>query len=76
MKWNDRITIDVKVLAGKPVIRGTRISVQQILDMLGSGAAAEDLLRDFPHLKQEDILACIQYAADAVRDEIVHPAAS
>lgn len=80
MDWKERITVDPKILVGKPIIRGTRISVELILDALGAGATIDDLLEDYPHLKREDIFACIKYGADSVRNEVVrvatHPADS
>ena len=62
MQWRDRIALDPKVLAGKPVIKGTRISVELVLEMLGSGWTEQDILRNYPHVVHEDILACLQYA--------------
>lgn len=63
MNWQDRIIRDPQVLAGKPIIRGTRISVELVLEMLGTGWTEADLLRNYPHLTHEDILACLQYAS-------------
>jgi uncharacterized protein (DUF433 family) len=68
-----RITINPKVLAGKPTIRGLRISVEQILRALGHGVPVEDLLTDYPELEREDIQACWAYAADRVAEERVFP---
>lgn len=76
MDWKDRITVNPKILVGKPIIRGTRISVELVLDALGAGATVDDLLEDYPHLKPEDILACIKYGAESVRNEVVHVAAT
>ncbi len=57
-----RITVNPKVLIGKPTIRGLRISVEQILKALAAGVPADDLLQDYPELEQEDIQAAIAYA--------------
>lgn len=65
----DRITANAKVLGGKPVIRGTRISVQFILELLASGAAEAEILQDYPHLAPEDIRACLEYAAKVTKNE-------
>ena len=54
-----RITIDSDVLVGKPVIRGMRISVELILDLLSQGATEEEILEEYPQLEKEDILACL-----------------
>lgn len=58
----DRITLNPKVLAGKPTVRGLRISVEQILAALGNDVPVADLLSDYPELEREDVLACLQYA--------------
>lgn len=61
-----RITVDPKVLVGKPTIGGLRISVEQLLRALAAGVPAEDLLQDYPELEPEDIRACIAYGANLV----------
>jgi uncharacterized protein (DUF433 family) len=58
-----RITIDPKQCGGRPCIRGMRIRVKDVLDMLAEGATQEEILGDFPDLEAEDIRACIAYAA-------------
>lgn len=63
MRGQERIEINPKVLLGKPVIRGTRISVELILRKLGEGASERELLESYPHLTNEDIRAAITYAA-------------
>lgn len=67
----DRITVDSKVLVGKPTIRGLRISVEQILRALAAGVPAEDLLEDYPELEPEDIRAALAYASERVAEEKV-----
>ena len=69
----DRIEINPAVLVGKPVIRGTRISVEQIMRMLASGMTQDDILVEFPHLKKADIYAAIFYATELVRDFKAYP---
>ena len=68
-----RITVDPKVLRGKPTIRGLRISVEQILKALAAGVPQEDLLRDYPELEPEDIQAVLAYAAEQIAEEEVYP---
>jgi uncharacterized protein (DUF433 family) len=68
-----RITADPKVLAGKPTIRGLRISVEQILRALGNSVPLSDLLADYPDLEAADISACQAYAAERIADERVYP---
>ena len=60
-----RITANPKILGGKPVIRGTRISLEFILELLASGATQDEILQDYPHLKPQDIKACLAYAAQS-----------
>lgn len=64
MNWQDRITVDPNVLVGKPVIKGTRLAVEFIVDLLAAGWTAEQILDNYPHLIQEDIQACLAYAAE------------
>lgn len=63
-----RITANPKILGGKPIIRGTRISVEFILELLASGATESEILQDYPHLKPSDIKACLQYPSSSVWD--------
>ena len=73
--WQDRITIDPAILTGKPVIRGTRLSVDFIIGLLADGRAKADILRNYPGLAHEDIAACLRYASDVLRSERVYPLA-
>ncbi len=57
------------ILAGKPVIRGTRISVEFILSLLADGWSADDVLENYPHLSKEQIAACLLYARDLLQSE-------
>ena len=61
---SQRITFDENVCNGKPVIRGKRIAVQSILEFLSAGDSKEDILEQYPSLQQEDIAACLQFAAE------------
>jgi uncharacterized protein (DUF433 family) len=72
-RWHDRIELNPDILAGKPVVKGTRIAVEFILDLLAQGWSEEDIIRNYPGLKSEDIRACLQYATAALRDEKVYP---
>jgi uncharacterized protein (DUF433 family) len=69
----DRITSNPAVLGGKPIIRGLRISVQQVLRALSRGVPEADILADYPDLEPDDLRACLEYAADLVEDENVFP---
>jgi len=68
-----RITVNPQVLVGKPIIRGLRISVEQILKALAAGITSEELLRDYPELESEDLRAVLAYAAACVSEEDVYP---
>ena len=64
----ERIEINPKILVGKPIIRGTRISVELILSLLADGWSFEDIQRNYPRVTPEDIRACIAYANEMVQD--------
>lgn len=67
MNYQDRITTEPGKRGGKPTIRGLRITVYDVLDYLASGMSEEEILTDFPELEQEDIRACLAFAADRER---------
>ena len=75
MEWKDRITVDPDTLAGKPVIKGTRIAVEFIVGLLADGWTYETILRNYPQLKKEDILAALNYASEILKEERVFPLA-
>lgn len=68
-----RIIIDPEVMAGKPIIKGTRMPVEQVLKMLALGLSAEEILKEYPHLTNEDIMAALLYAAKIMGSEEVYP---
>ena len=76
MDWKERITSDRNILLGKPVIKGTRISVEFILDRLADGWTENTILENYPILKKEDIQAVFAYLHDCAKDglmsEIIH----
>jgi len=67
MNYSDIITIEPGKRGGKPCIRSLRITVYDVLDYLASGMSHADILREFPYLTEEDIRACLAYAADRER---------
>ena len=69
MTINDRIEINPKIMLGKPVIRGTRITVELILRKLGESATEQELVKAYPHLTKADIQAAAKYAADMLAHE-------
>ena len=74
MDYLDRIVIDPDVRFGKPCVRGTRISVGDVLSYLASGMSEQDILADFPQLSSEDIRACLAFAAERERRVVSIPA--
>ena len=73
IRWQDRINIDPAVCHGKPCIRGTRIMVSVILDNLADDMSADEIAREYPPLKAEDIRAAMAYAADLAREQELVP---
>jgi uncharacterized protein (DUF433 family) len=71
MNYKDIITIEPGKRGGKPCIRGMRMTVYDVLDYLASGMTHQEILDDFPYLIEEDILACLSYAADRERTMMV-----
>jgi uncharacterized protein (DUF433 family) len=69
----ERITVEPKIMAGKPVIRGTRIPVEMVVRMLAQGISEDEILREYPRLQAEDIRAALAYAARVLANEEVHP---
>lgn len=73
MSWEDRIVIDPEILAGKPVVKGTRLAVDFVIDLLAHGWTEMEILSNYPGLKQEDIRACLLYASTVLKAEKVYP---
>ena len=69
MTITDRIEINPKIMLGKPVIRGTRLTVELILRKLSEGATEQELIQAYPHLTRADIQAAVRYAADTLAHE-------
>jgi len=71
----ERITISPKVMAGKPVIRGTRLTVEYVLNLLAHGATCDEILQEYEGLTKEDILACLLYASEVLKSTTFMPLA-
>jgi uncharacterized protein (DUF433 family) len=71
----ERIVLDPAILAGKPVVRGTRLSVEFIIGLMADGWSETDILANYPGLSRDDIAACLSYARDVLNSERVFPAA-
>ena len=72
MNWQDRIVIDPKVLVGKPVIKGTRMAVEFVVDLLARGWSFQQVLQEYDHLMEADIRACLAYASEILKSEKVY----
>ncbi len=74
MEYTKRIISDPDIMLGKPIIKGTRITVELILRKMSEGMTIEELLEAYPHLKREDIFAVISYSADVIaKEELIAP---
>jgi uncharacterized protein (DUF433 family) len=71
-----RNALDPKVLAGKPVIRGTRLSVEFVIGLMAEGWSEADVLANYPGITHDDIIACLAYARDTLSSEKVFPSAA
>ena len=69
----ERITLNPQIMVGKPVIRGTRLTVQYILNLLAHGATVDEILQEYKGLTKEDILACLLYASETLEDTTFMP---
>ncbi len=67
----DRITCDPSVLGGKPCIRGTRMSVEMILELVASGGSIDDIIKSYPHLERNSVEQALHYAARFLENEVV-----
>jgi uncharacterized protein (DUF433 family) len=73
-KLLQRITVNPEIFGGKPIIRGRRLAVEHVLDMLAAGDTVDDVLAGYPWLERQDVLACLEYARRLVAHERVEPA--
>jgi len=73
---HDRITLDPAVLVGKPVIRGTRLSVEFVIGLMADGWNEAEIFANYPGLTREDLTACLAYARDILQSEKVFPSAA
>jgi uncharacterized protein (DUF433 family) len=75
MNWQDRITCDPGVLGGKPVIKGTRLAVEKIVELMAVGWSEAQIIENYPGIAHEDVAACLFYASDVLKSERVIPLA-
>ena len=70
LRMASRITANAAILGAQPIVRGTRVPVHVVLDLLAAGETIDSVLREYPQLTREDVLAALQYAAGLAREEI------
>ena len=73
MAWSERIVIDPEIMAGKPVVRGTRLPVEFILELLAAGQPESEILQNYTGLTHDDILACLSYASYLAHEFKAYP---
>jgi uncharacterized protein (DUF433 family) len=73
MPWSEHIVVDPEILAGKPVIRGTRLAVEFILELLAGGQSPQEIQANYPGVTQDDILACLSYASYLAHEYKAYP---
>lgn len=72
MDYKNYVTASPDIMLGKPIIKGTRITVELILKKLSEGMTADDLIKIYPHIQKDDIMACLSYSAEVIsREEII-----
>ncbi len=76
MAEHPRIALEAGVLSGKPIVRGTRLSVEFVIGLLAEGWSEGEILVNYPGLTRDDILACLAYARDTLGSEKVYPSAA
>jgi uncharacterized protein (DUF433 family) len=76
MNWQDRICVDPKVLGGKPVIKGTRLAVEKIVELMAAGWSEQQIIENHPGVSHEDVSACLFYASEVLKSERVIALAS
>jgi uncharacterized protein (DUF433 family) len=73
MSWQERIVLDPAVLTGKPIVRGSRLGVEFLLELMAEDWTEADILRNYPGLTHDDLRACLAYAGDRLKAEKVCP---
>jgi uncharacterized protein (DUF433 family) len=71
--WRNRIAFDPDILSGKPIVKGTRLAVEFILELLANGWTTEKILKNYPQLKEADVTAVLKYATEVMKEEKVYP---
>lgn len=72
-EYENRIIVDPKIMVGKPIIKGTRITVELVLRLLAQGEKMDEILEAYPHLERRDICSVLEYAEEIVKEERIMP---
>lgn len=70
---NTKIVSDPKILGGKPIIEGTRVAVETVMDLLATGLEIKEILLEYPHLRKEDVAGAVEFATQVVKREDIFP---
>ena len=73
MNWQERIVLDPAVLAGKPIVKGTRLAVEFLIDLMAQDWTEEAILKNYPGLTHDDLRACLAYASARLQAEKIYP---
>ncbi|HPS91886.1 MAG TPA: DUF433 domain-containing protein [Methanothrix sp.] len=71
--WQNRVSLDPKILVGKPVIKGTRLAAEFVIDLLANGWSEAEIIKNYPRLTHDDIQACLCYASSLIKSERIEP---
>jgi uncharacterized protein (DUF433 family) len=71
--WRNRITVNQDILSGKPIVKGTRLAVEFIMELLSNGWTEEKIMKNYPQLKNGDVTAVLKYATEVMKEEKVYP---
>ena len=72
MDWHDRIEINPRIMVGKPVVKGTRLTVEFIVELLANGWSHNEIIENYPGITDKDITACLAYAVETLKGERVY----
>ncbi|MDB4305961.1 DUF433 domain-containing protein [bacterium] len=74
VKWRERIEVNPEVMTGKAVIKGSRLTVDHVIELLAEGWTTEQITEEYPGITAEDVAACLAYASEIIKSEKVYPA--
>ena len=73
MSWRERIEINPEIAAGRPIVKGTRLTVELLIDLLAQGWSEQEVLENYPTITREDLLACLRHAGALLQEARLHP---